>query len=288
MSKKSEKFLYYMFGAITIISLVSLLLIALFLLIQGIHPFLTSDGPSFMEFLFGTEWHPSQDIFGIGYMIIGTLYSTLGAIIIAVPIGIFTALYISEFLPKRIAKIVGTMVEILASIPSVLFGLFGIGVILPFVKSISPNPQGNSLLAVILVLTIMIIPTIIALSVSSLKAVDSSYKEASYGLGSNKIQTSFKIILPAAKSGIMTSVVLGVSRAIGETMAVILVAGNPESGIASSLFDPIRPMTANIALEIGYASGIQKELLFTTGLILFIIVIILNIIIAKKIKKGQV
>lgn len=286
MSKKIEKYLYYTFGIITLLSLISLLLIAVFLLIQGVKPFLSEDGPTIAEFLTGLQWHPSQNIYGIGYMIIGTLLSTFGAIVIAVPVGIFTALAISEFLPKKLASTLSTMVEILASIPSVLFGLFGIGVILPFVKNISGEPQGNSLIAVILVLSIMIIPTIIALSVASLKSVDKNYKEASYGLGSNKIQTSFKIVLPAARSGIITSVILGVSRAIGETMAVILVAGNPESGIPTSIFDSIRPMTSNIALEIGYASGIQKELLFTTGLILFIIVIFLNIIIAKKVKKG--
>ena len=168
-------------------------------------------------------------------MIIGTVLSTIGAVLIAVPIALFTSIAIAEVLPKKIASIVRSVIEILAAIPSVIYGIFGLGIIVPLIMNISPQPQGQSLLAVIIVLSMMILPTVVAVSEAAIRSVPQSYKEASLGLGANKIQTIFKVILPAAKSGISAGVVLGIGRALGETMAVILVAGNPGGGVPNSI-----------------------------------------------------
>lgn len=286
--KSYEKQIELGFKLITIMSVVFLGLITLFLFVRGLAPFITqSTETSIFAFLTGTSWQPSQDVYGIGYMIASTLTATIGSMIIAVPIGVLTALAIVEVLPKKLANIISNAVELLAGIPSVIYGVFGLGFIVPIIAKISPQVQGQSLLAVILVLSIMILPTVIAISFSAIKAVPNSYKEASLGLGATKMHTNFKIILPAAKAGILTAVVLGVGRAIGETMAIILVAGNVAGGLPNSLFDQVRPLTANIALEMSYASGVHQGMLFSTGLVLFIFVLTLNIIIYRIVNKSK-
>lgn len=243
-----------------------------------------------MDFLTGTQWRPNDDIgsamYGIFYMICGSLMATVGAIIIGVPIGILTAVFVAEIAPKGIKKVIKPAVELLAGIPSVIYGVFGLGIIVPKIMEISPQSQGQSLLAVILVLTVMILPTVITISESTINAVPRTYREGSYGLGASKIQTIFKVILPAAKSGILAGVVLGIGRAIGETMAVMLVAGNPIAGIPTSIWDPIRPLTTNIAMEMGYAFGLHQEILFSTGVVLFTFIIILNLILNKITAKA--
>ena len=170
--------------------------------------------------------------------------------------------------PKGAVRVIKPAIELLAGIPSVLYGAFGLGVVVPIIKEISPMVQGQSLLAVIIVLTIMILPTIVSLSESAIRAVPKSYREASLGLGASKIQTIFKAVLPAAKSGILSATVLGVGRAIGETMAVMMIAGNPTQGLPDSIWSMVRPLTTNIAMEMSYASGRQQEMLFATGVIL--------------------
>ncbi len=286
--REKERYVEQIFKIVTFLSVVFLGLITVFLVIKGLKPFVFNETDfGLINFLTGTLWQPSTETYGIGYMIVATMIATLGAIIISVPLGVLTALAIAEVLPKKIAGIMSSAIELLAGIPSVIYGIFGLGFIVPLIAKISPQVQGQSLLAVIIVLTIMILPTIVAISVSAIKAVPNSYKEGSLGLGATEMQTNFKVIIPAAKSGIIAAVVLGVGRAIGETMAIILVAGNVAGGIPISVFDKVRPMTANIALEMSYASGVHQELLFTTGLVLFLFVLILNVIMYRILNSGK-
>ncbi|WP_432667595.1 phosphate ABC transporter permease subunit PstC [Wukongibacter baidiensis] len=254
------------------VAILSVVIITLFIFIKG--------GPAIfkiglVDFLFGKEWMPEADIFGIFPMIVASIYATLGAIILGVPIGILTAVFLAEIAPDWLAKIIRPAVELLAGIPSVVYGFFGLVVIVPIIDDVWGG-GGNSLLAAIIILSIMILPTVVNISETSIRAVPKEYKQGSLALGASHIQTIFKVIIPAAKSGILAAVVLGIGRAIGETMAVILVAGNT-SLIPSSLLDRVRPMTANIAIEMGYAFGLHQEALFATGVILFIFIMILNI-----------
>ena len=176
--------------------------------------------------------------------------------------------------------------ELLAGIPSVLYGAFGLGVIVPLIREISPEVQGQSLLAVIIVLTIMVLPTIVSLSEAAIKAVPKSYREASLGLGASKMQTIFKVVVPAAKSGILSAAVLGIGRAIGETMAVMMIAGNPTQGLPDSIWPMVRPLTTNIAMEMSYSSGRQQEMLFATGVILFVFIMIVNLTLIRLTHKA--
>ncbi|UPA31047.1 phosphate ABC transporter permease subunit PstC [Terrisporobacter glycolicus] len=267
------------------ISVISLLLIIGFVFYKGSIPFI-SKGYSFIDFLFGTEWVPSADKFGILPMILASVYATLGSLIIGVPVGILTATFIVEVSPKSLSKIISPAVELLAGIPSVLYGIFGLAFLVPNIQKVFNLPKGQSLLAVIIVLAVMMLPTIITVSETAIRAVPKSYKEASLALGASKTQTTFNIVLPAAKSGILAAVVLGVGRAIGETMAVILVAGNSPA-IPSSLMDSVRPLTTNIVLEMGYAFGTHQEMLFATGIVLFIFIIILNLILSMISNKEE-
>ncbi len=283
---KQDKIFKNIFLVLTLTSILSLVLISLFLIIKGMKPLFNEDFHLF-AFLTGMRWDPSNGVYGIGYMIAGSVLSTVLSIIIVVPIGILTSVCIVEFLPKRIANAFIFMIEILAGIPSVIYGLFGLGYFVPKIAIVSESGIGQSLLAVVIVLSMMVLPTIIAMTVSSLRAVNPSYRLASLGLGADKIQTTFKVIVPAAKSGIVTGVILGVGRAIGETMAVSLVAGNVQGGLPTSLFDQIRPLTSNVALEMGYATGLHQDLLFTTGLILFIFIMLLNSVTLYISRRGR-
>ena len=222
-----EKAVEGLFLVCALVGVVSVIAIILFVFYKGMHPFFGKDAYSFIDFITGIRWAPGQNIYGIFYMIAGSVFSTLGAILIGVPIGVLTAVFISEIAPESAVKVIKPAVELLAGIPSVLYGAFGLGVVVPMIKAVSPKVQGQSLLAVIIVLTIMILPTIVSLSESALRSVPNSYREASLGLGASKMQTIFRAVLPAAKSGILSAVVLGVGRAIGETMAVMMIAGNP-------------------------------------------------------------
>ncbi len=270
------KFIFFISAMIAVISL---LLIIGFVFYKGLNPFI-SKGFSFKDFLLGTKWVPSSESFGIAPMIVASILATLGALIIGIPIGILTAVFIAEIAPKKIGKVISTAVELLAGIPSVLYGVFGLAIIVPWIQNTFNQPKGQSLLAVMIVLAIMMLPTIVTVSETSIRAVPKSYKEGSLALGTSHIETTFKVVVPAAKSGILAGVVLGVGRAIGETMAIILVAGNSPI-IPTSIFSGVRPLTTNIALEMGYAYGTHQEMLFATGVVLFIFILLLNLLLSK-------
>ena len=266
------------------VAVISLLLIIGFVFYKGLRPFIV-EGYSFWDFIFGTQWIPSANKYGILPMIVASLGATIGALLIGVPVGILTSIFIAEIAPKRISKIMSGAVELLAGIPSVLYGVFGLAIIVPTIQEVFNLSKGQSLLAVIIVLAIMMLPTVITVSETAIRAVPNAYKEGSLALGASKTETIFKVIVPAAKSGIMTGVVLGIGRAIGETMAVILVAGNTPV-IPSSIMDSVRPLTTNIALEMGYAFGTHQEMLFATGVVLFTFILILNLVLSKLSNKG--
>lgn len=267
----------FMFSAL--LGVACLFLIIGFVFFMGLKPFII-EGYSFIEFIFGSKWIPSAEKFGILPMIVASLFGTLGALLIGVPIGILTAVYIAELAPKKVSKVVSSAVELLAGIPSVLYGIFGIVVIVPAIQNIFNIPKGQTLLAVIIVLSIMVLPTIVSVSETAIRAVPKEYKEGSLALGASHIESIFKVILPAAKSGLLSAVVLGLGRALGETMAIILVAGNLAI-LPSSVLDSVRPLTTNIALEMGYAYGVHQEMLFATGAVLFIFILVLNLILNK-------
>ena len=266
------------------VAVISLLLIIGFVFYKGLRPFIV-EGYSFWDFIFGTQWIPSANKYGILPMIVASLGATIGALLIGVPVGLLTSIFIAEIAPKRISKIMSGAVELLAGIPSVLYGVFGLAIIVPTIQDVFNLPKGQSLLAVIIVLAIMMLPTVITVSETAIRAVPNAYKEGSLALGASKTETIFKVIVPAAKSGIMTGVVLGIGRAIGETMVVILVAGNTPV-IPSSIMDSVRPLTTNIALEMGYAFGTHQEMLFATGVVLFTFILILNLVLSKLSNKG--
>ncbi|MBU5308481.1 phosphate ABC transporter permease subunit PstC [Clostridioides mangenotii] len=267
----------FMFSAL--LGVACLFLIIGFVFFMGLKPFII-EGYSFIEFIFGSKWIPSAEKFGILPMIVASLFGTMRALLIGVPIGILTAVYIAELAPKKVSKVVSSAIELLAGIPSVLYGIFGIVVIVPAIQNIFNIPKGQTLLAVIIVLSIMVLPTIVSVSETAIRAVPKEYKEGSLALGASHIETIFKVILPAAKSGLLSAVVLGLGRALGETMAIILVAGNLAI-LPSSVLDSVRPLTTNIALEMGYAYGVHQEMLFATGAVLFVFILVLNLILNK-------
>ena len=256
------------FSAISI-----LLVITIFIIGQGT-PIMFKYG--LKSFLAGGEWYPSEKLFGLWPMIVGSLYVTLGAMALGVPFGLACAIVLTEFSSKRVRRVIKTVVELLAGIPSVVYGFMGVIILVPFIRETLGGP-GLSVLAASIILGVMILPTIISISVDSLQAIPPSYREGSIALGATKWQTVKMVLLPAARSGIIASIILGMGRAIGETMAVIMIAGNAAS-VPHSILDPVRTLTSNIALEMGYAAGEHRQALFATGVILFIIIMILNTI----------
>jgi phosphate transport system permease protein len=208
-------------------------------------------------------------------MILGTLAVSFAAVLLGLPLALLSALFLAEFVPNKIAAVIRGGIELLAGIPSVVYGFFGLMVVVPAVKKIFHAPSGNGLLSAALVLAVMILPTVISVAESSLRAVPQSCREASFALGVGKMQTCWHVVLPHAKSGVIAGIILGISRAVGETMALILVAGNSVQMI-SSLSDSVRTLTATIALEMGYAGGRHSQMLFSIGVVLFILILILN------------
>lgn len=258
-----------------LISVLAVLAICLFLFTRGI-PAISEIG--FTDFIFNEKWGPVNipASYGILSMIVGSIYVTAGAIVIGVPIGLMCAIFLSEFCPDNIYKIVKPAVNLLAGIPSIIYGFFGMQVIVPFVRE-NFGGNGYSILSASIILGIMILPTIISISESSIRAVPESYAEGSYGIGATKEETVFKVMVPAAKSGILTSIILGIGRAIGETMAVVMVAGNAVMPLDKiELLKPIRTLTTNIVTEMSYASGLHESALISTGVVLFVFIIILN------------
>lgn len=243
------------------------------------------------KFIFGTQWNPtaSDPQFGILYMILASIFGCLGAIALGVPIGLMTAVFLAEIAPRWLKSIVRPAVELLAGIPSVIYGFWGMKLLVPFIRTVFTklgyDTTGSGLLAVILILAIMILPTIISVAESALKSVPPAYTEASLALGNTKISTIFAVQIPAARSGILAGVILGVGRAIGETMAVIMVAGNIVQ--LPGLFSSVRPMTAGIAFEMGYAAaGLHRQALFAIGLVLFVFIMLVNITFTFISKRG--
>lgn len=275
MRKIREKGMAAVFAFLASISIIAVLVICIFLFARGI-PAIHQIG--FTKFVSGKIWKPGSDYYGIFVMIIGSLYVTAGALIIGVPVGIFMAVFMAKFCPAWLYKILKPVVNLLAGIPSIIYGYFGLMVIVPFIRN---NFTGNgfSILAASIVLGMMILPTIISVSEASIRAVPESYMEGALALGTTKETAVFKTIVPAAKSGIITSLTLGVGRAIGETMAVKMIVGN-QTRLPESIFDGVRTLTSNIVLEMGYATDLHKEALIATGVILFGFILILNMIIS--------
>lgn len=270
-SHVKEKIMEAVFMLCACVSILSVALICIFLFANGI-PAMTKIG--FFDFIFGQKWKPSNEVFGIFPMIIGSIYITAGAVIIGVPIGILTAVYLARFCPEKLYKIIKPAVDLLAGIPSVVYGFFGLCVIVPFVRN-HIGGDGNSILTASILLGFMILPTIINVSESSIRAVPEKYYQGALALGATHERSVFCTVVPAAKSGIMAGIVLGIGRAIGETMAVIMVAGN-QARMPKGLLEGIRTMTSNIVMEMGYATDLHREALIATGVVLFVFILIIN------------
>ncbi len=253
-------------------AILSLLLITFFIFQQGL-PLIFKIG---LGNFFSTNWAPTRGLFGILSMIIGSLMVTFGALIFGVPFGLACAVFLAEFSSSMIQKTLKPVIELLAGIPSVVYGFIGIVILVPFIRNYFGGP-GFSVLAASIILGIMIMPTIVSISFDSLIAVPKTYREGSYALGATKWQTVVMLLFPAARSGIVAGIILGMGRAIGETMAVIMIAGNALK-IPGSVLDSVRTLTSTIALELGYAAGDHRAALFAAGSFLFLIIIILNVI----------
>ena len=282
----TEKFMQGVFFIAACASVLAVALICVFLFANGT-PAMKEIG--FGKFLIGEIWKPNNDIYGILPMIVGSLYVTAGAIVFGVPIGILTAVFMAFYCPKQIYKPLKTATELLAGIPSVVYGFFGLVVLVPLIRNIGRSLKemgilrsagnGSSILTASLLLGMMILPTIIGLTESSLRAVPSQYYEGAVALGATHERAIFKVVLPAAKSGVVAAIVLGVGRAIGETMAVIMVAGN-QARMPAGIFKGVRTLTANIVIEMGYAAGLHREALIATGVVLFVFILIINFCVA--------
>ncbi len=255
-----------------IIAVFGVILISYFIISEG-YPVIRKVG--LLDFLSGNRWAPTQGVYGIYPMIVGSLLVTAGALVLGVPIGIGCAIFLAELAKPRIAGILRPGIELLAGIPSVIYGLYGLSVIVPFIRKVFNN-QGFSVLAGSIVLAVMILPTIINVSESAIRSVPRDYKEASLSLGSSHWQSIKNVIVPAARSGITAAVILGMGRAIGETMAVIMIVGNSPL-VPESILSPVRTLTGNIGIEMGYAGGEHQKALFATGIVLFVFIMLLNI-----------
>lgn len=271
MNSIKETLAKIVFLLVACVSILAVALICIFLFANGI-PAMAEIGLG--DFLLGTTWRPSNGLYGIFPMILGSVYVTAGAVLLGVPVGIMTAMYMAFFASKRTLRVLQPAVELLAGIPSVVYGFFGLVVIVPLVDRL-PRSNGSCILTASILLGIMILPTIITVSKSALDAVSQSYYEGSLALGATHERSVFFAQLPAATSGVMSGVILGVGRAIGETMAVIMIAGN-QPIMPRGLLEGLRTMTANVVLEMGYASGLHRRALIATGVVLFVFILIIN------------
>ena len=262
------RYAIYFFGAV---SFVILLLIALFILREGYPAF---EKIGIWQFISGQRWDVADSAFGILPMIIGSLYVTLGALVLSVPLGIFSAIFLTDVAPKKVRKIIRPAIELLVGIPSVVYGLVGMLMLVPVIQ-LSGQGSGDSILAASIVLAVMVLPTIVSITEDSILAVPNAYREGALALGSTKWQMIWNVVLPAARSGIIASIALGMGRAIGETMAMIMVIGNSII-IPDSIFSSARTLTGTLALELKYATGLHWNALFATGVVLFIFILILN------------
>ncbi len=277
MSKYKESIMKTIFFVAACTSILAVALICLFLFINGI-PAMTKIG--IFDFLMGTTWKPNNTppSFGILPMILGSIYVTAGAAVIGVPIGILTAVFMAHYCPPKLYRILKPAINLLAGIPSIVYGFFGLVVIVPFIRD-TFGGDGNSMLAASILLGIMILPTIVGISESAIRAIPQSYYEGALALGASHERSIFFVILPAAKSGIMAAIVLGIGRAIGETMAVIMVAGN-QARMPAGLLKGVRTLTANIINEMGYAAELHREALIATSVVLFVFILIINLLLS--------
>ncbi|MBS5704577.1 MAG: phosphate ABC transporter permease subunit PstC [Butyricicoccus pullicaecorum] len=267
--------MHVVFAVAALTSILAVALICVFLFANGL-PAILKVGPA--AFLGGTTWKPTASVpqFGILPMIVGSIYVTAGAIVAGVPIGILTAIFLAFYCPKHLYKPLKSATELLAGIPSVVYGFFGLVLLVPFIRE-HIGGKGQSILAASILLGLMILPTIIGVSESALRAVPGSFYEGAVALGATHEEAIFRTVLPAAKSGVMAGVILGIGRAIGETMAVIMVVGN-QARLPESVLEGVRTLTGNIVIEMGYAAGLHREVLIATGVVLFVFILIINIL----------
>ena len=279
-----EVFMNLLFFVCGLIAVVFVLFISIYLIVSGL-PAIREIG--LVDFLFGTEWASTaaEPKFGILPFILTSIYGTAGAIVLGVPVGFMTAVFLAKVAPPRLASLVRPAVDLLAGIPSVVYGLIGMMVLVPAVRVAFHLPDGASLFCAILVLAVMILPSIISVSEAALKAVPKEYEEASLALGATHIETVFRVSVPAASSGIAASIVLGIGRAIGEAMAVIMVAGNVAN--MPGLFQSVRFLTTAVSSEMAYASGLQRQALFSIALVLFLFIMLINIVLNTLLKRKK-
>ena len=279
-----EVFMNLLFFVCGLIAVVFVLFISIYLIVSGL-PDIREIG--LVDFLFGTEWASTaaEPKFGILPFILTSIYGTAGAIVLGVPVGFMTAVFLAKVAPPRLASLVRPAVDLLAGIPSVVYGLIGMMVLVPAVRVAVHRPDGASLFCAILVLAVMILPSIISVSETALKAVPKEYEEASLALGATHIETVFRVSVPAASSGIAASIVLGIGRAIGEAMAVIMVAGNVAN--MPGLFQSVRFLTTAVSSEMAYASGLQRQALFSIALVLFLFIMLINIVLNTLLKRKK-
>lgn len=282
MNKVLEFLMKIVFLMCACISIAAVIMICVFMFANGV-PAIKEIG--FVKFLFGTEWRPGQGLYGIGPMIVGSIYVTAGAMVVGVPIGLLTAVFLAKYSSKKIYKIVKPMVNLMAGIPSIIFGFFGLVVIIPAIQSMF-DTSGKGILAASLLLGMMILPTVINTSEAAIRAVPESYYEGALALGATKERSIFKTVIPAAKSGVMSGIILGMGRAIGETMAVVMVAGN-QAILPDSILSGTRTLTSNIVLEMAYATGLQRRALIGTAVVLFVFILIINVCFSTLNRKKE-
>ena len=269
--------MHIVFFVCALASIAAVVLICLFLFANGI-PAMKEIG--LLNFLTGAKWKPGNDIYGILPMILGSIYITAGAVVIGVPVGLLTAIFMAFYCPKKLYGLLKPCTELLAGIPSIVYGFFGMVVIVPCIRTVAAlfgaDISGSSILAASVLLGIMILPTVIGVSEAALRAVPSAYYEGAVAMGARHERAIFTVMLPAAKSGVLAGVVLGIGRAIGETMAVIMVAGN-QPRLTGNMLKGIRTMTANIVMEMGYATDLHREALIATAVVLFVFILMINV-----------
>ena len=282
MNKLREKSMGCVFLITALASIFAVIVICLFLFANGF-PTIFEIGP--LDFLLGTNWRPTQDIYGIFPMILGSIYVTAGSLILGIPIGLLCAVYLARFCPTKIYKYLKPAVDLLAGIPSIVYGFFGLVVIVPMMRDLFGG-NGKSVLTASILLGIMILPTLISVGESSIRAVPESYYEGALALGATPEEAMFKVMLPAAKSGVTAGIILAIDRSIGEAMAVSMVAGN-QPVIPESLLSGVRTLTSNIVLEMGYATDMHRAALLATGVVLFVFILLINLTFSLLRKKED-
>ena len=282
MSNVKEVLMKILFLLCACISILAVAVICIFIFANGV-PAIGKIG--FTDFIFGTHWRPNSGEFGIFPMIVASIYVTAGAIVIGVPIGILTAVFLACYCPKKIYKVIKPLINLLASIPSVVYGFFCLVVVVPIIQELT-HTSGKGILTASILLGIMILPTIINTTESSIRAVPNMYFEGSLALGATKERSIFRTVIPAAKSGIMAGIILSIGRAIGETMAVVMVAGN-QAIMPKSITSGVRTLTSNIVMEMAYATGLHREALIATAVVLFVFILIINICFSIVIRKKD-